>query len=200
MAALVLTRGGILQAADESTCIITVSEGSSIQSAIDAAPSGALVCIGEGTWSENVIIRKSVSLRGAGVDRSRIVALDEASPVIDIRYDQPSSESASLDVRIASLSIMGGTTGIQIMGSVEASLVHLRVQGSRAFGVYASDGKVIIENSTVQNNEYSGILVDSAQATIKECHVLSNSENGVYLLGHWASSTTVHAEPPSIQM
>lgn len=186
---LALATTGVLHAAEEPFCIITVTEGSSLQAAIDAAPSGAVICLEAGTWNENVIIRKSLTLRGAGVESTRLVAVDDASSVLDIRQDPLPTGPSSLEVRVTSLSVRGGMTGINIMGSVEVHLLDILVEDSLAFGVYASDGQVVIENSTVQNNACSGILVDSAQATISQCHVLSNAENGIYLLGHWASST-----------
>lgn len=186
---LALTAGEVVQAIDEVSCTITVPVGDSIQAAIDAAPSGAVICLEAGTWRENLTITESLTLRGAGAGSTQIVALETTLPVIDVQRDGALSGSSLMDVRIENLSVTGGSLGIHIMGLVKVALVQVHVQGAGGFGVYASDGQMAIEDSTIQGNAYSGILIESAEVTIKDSHVLSNSENGIYILSHWAPST-----------
>jgi len=49
----------------QSTGTITVNPGESIQSVIDRAPDGAVICLPPGTWHENLAIDKSITLRSA---------------------------------------------------------------------------------------------------------------------------------------
>jgi nitrous oxidase accessory protein len=49
---------------DQLPCTVTVQAGESIQAAIDAAEEGAVVCLAEGTWEENIEIGKGLTLRG----------------------------------------------------------------------------------------------------------------------------------------
>lgn len=53
------------------TCYVELKPGESIQSAIDAAPDGALICLAEGRWDENVRIGKSITLRGSAEGPAR---------------------------------------------------------------------------------------------------------------------------------
>ena len=55
-------------AADGST------EYSKIQAAVDAAPAGAIIRVGPGTYVGSVIIEKSLTLEGAGADQTVLTA------------------------------------------------------------------------------------------------------------------------------
>lgn len=53
---------------------------SKIQEAIDAAPEGATIRVGEGTYVESLIIRKSLRLIGAGQEKVRISTMPQKPP------------------------------------------------------------------------------------------------------------------------
>lgn len=48
----------------QADCTVTVQPGQSIQSAIDAAPEGAVICLVAGMWEENLTITQSLKLTG----------------------------------------------------------------------------------------------------------------------------------------
>ncbi|MDQ3624846.1 MAG: M48 family metalloprotease, partial [Verrucomicrobiota bacterium] len=77
-AVLILSRVLPSQAADEFR-VINVAAGQSIQQAIDSAPEGAVIRLGEGEWKERIIISKSLTLEGAGWEKTRIT-IEESSP------------------------------------------------------------------------------------------------------------------------
>lgn len=70
-AALILSQILSAHAADEGI-IIAVAPGESIQRAIDRAPAGALIRLGEGEWKERIVINKPLTLEGAGWEKTII--------------------------------------------------------------------------------------------------------------------------------
>ena len=68
---------------------LLVESGQSIQETIDAAPERTVIQVEPGTYRENLIIEKSLILKGAGWEETVIERKEQGKPVIMVKADQP---------------------------------------------------------------------------------------------------------------
>ena len=81
---------GVGRAAPNPTCTVQVVAPQSIQAAIDAAPTGATVCVGPGTYQENLLINKDgITLKGEGPGRTVLIPPAQEVPVCLKLFFQP---------------------------------------------------------------------------------------------------------------
>lgn len=66
--------------------VVHVAAGGSIQDAIDAAPSGALVLVAPGEYRENVILWKKIRLQGSGAP-STVIQAGLVTPADELAWD-----------------------------------------------------------------------------------------------------------------
>ena len=78
----------VVESLAAGTCTINLNPDQSIQQAIEAAPSGTVICLGEGTWEENLEIRKSLTILGAGAGKTAIRSAKRHRPVVWIEGDE----------------------------------------------------------------------------------------------------------------
>lgn len=123
--------------AQATDCSVTLSPDQSIQSAINDARRGDVICLKAGTWEENLEITHSLTLRGIGSARSTIRANEEEGRQGVVEISGSSREVRM--VMLAHLELLGaratGTPrGIHVVGSSltqSASLIVLDVRMAR---------------------------------------------------------------------
>lgn len=167
-----------------SDCVYT-----EIQQAIDEAPPGETVQVEPGTYEENLVITKSLTLRGATRDRVVIKGSEKGRPVILVRGEEPPTVS----VRIEGLTITGGRAyclywpvcadGILIRGTAQVTVVNNTISDNGWGGIAVWDGaQVTIEGNLLLANRRSHIgLWGSTQATIQGNQILNNGDDGIVL-------------------
>jgi len=129
----------------------------SIQEAVDKAQAGDVIPLGEGEWTENLVIDRSITLRGQGADSTVLRAKERDVPAIDI--SAPEGEEAP-EVLLEGLTVTGA------------------YDGNEAQGIRVRDGaRVTVVDCSVSDNAWGIKLEDTARAELIGTTV-SNSTNG----------------------
>ena len=202
LAAVALVTGGSIlgRTIPVATLAVSAEQGAgAIQSAIDAAPAGALIRVGSGTFAGPLVIDRPLSLVGAA-DGSTIVTAGGAQTVITVRNTH--------DVRLAQLVVTGGEHGVlveesravQIVGSwirdavfvgIRISRASALIQGNEIRAVTGAYGMGIelantmsqthstIRGNVVSGNTKEGIVLHNAEAMIEGNVVRGNGFRGI---------------------
>jgi len=178
----------------QAECTITVQPGESIQSAIDAAPEGTVICLAAGEWRESIRIDKRITLRGAGADLSVIQRDEYGEPVVKIDVNG-TERVGDVDVAVESLTVTDGglkSCGIRIGSSTQAT-VRDSIITDNAEGVRLCDmAQATIEDTIITSNiAYGIVLSDSTQATIDHCAIEETWRIGIAVAG--SASATIES-------
>jgi len=174
-------------------CDVILNPGSSIQQAIDSASSGDVICLQAGTWEENIVIKKSLTLQGAGADSTIIQGAREGYPVVWVE--------GSAEATLEDLTVTGAfgrcagegpklicPSGLWVQGRARVTLHDSTVSRNWAYGLYVGrSARVTLQNSQVSDNGgWGGLMVgDSAQVTLQNSQVSGNGDDG---LNVWSSA------------
>ncbi len=165
-------------------CVITVQPGESIQAAIDAASPGDVICLSPGEWVENLVIEKSITLRGIGANETVIRGLEDGLPVLGI-------ESAEeIEVTIEALTVFGAKAGeprtwqeggIRVSRRAHVMISNATVKGNAGAGISIGGlVQITVSDSTVEGNGEDGISAwGSTQATVSGSTVEGNGRAGI---------------------
>jgi len=154
----------------KQTYQVTVREGMSIQAAISLAAPGAVVCVEEGTWYENIVITKSLTLRGMGSsEKTFIMAANRAAPVIRVEGDQ------TVEVTIDGITVSWGPIGIAAVDAARMTITNATILHCGCGIAFAGSAHGSVLNSSVSTCETYGIyVVNSAEAHIHATEVTDN--------------------------
>ncbi len=161
-------------------CSLTIRPGESLQAAIDAAAPGDVICLARGTWTENILIDKPLTLVGRGAGRTFIDAVEFSRPVVTI--SDWGLEPIEVTLKGLTVSGLGGVSGVSIGGSAQAEIKNCVVSG-RWWGLEVADSaRLALSHSTVSENTQRGVVLSgSARATISHSSISGNTGLGVWL-------------------
>ena len=175
---------------EQPECVITVRRGESVQAAIDSAEPGAVICLDRGTWTENLVIDKPLTLLGSGIDKTMIDTAMVLAPTVEVT----SQHDESFEVKLERLTIYGpgGGSGVAVSGQVVAKIKSCRISG-RSYGIDAADlvQLILTESAILENKQRGVILSESARATITGTQISQNLGLGLWLSGS-AEATLVN--------
>jgi parallel beta-helix repeat protein len=164
----------------EYDCAVTVRPGESIQAAIDAAEAGDVICLARGEWTESVVIDKSLTLVGRGVDSTVISPTQYNLPVVEV----PGRGTEPVSVKIQGLSISAdrGYICVAISGTAEADIRNSHISGTH-YGVQVMDSAHLTFNDcTVSDSRQTALLVlDSAVVDVTGSHISGNIGRGLMI-------------------
>jgi hypothetical protein len=169
-------------------CTVTVPTNESLQKAIDAASPGAVICLANGAWSEQIAIKKSLTLRGEGREKTLIKGVREGYPVVSVEGH------AETEVVLENLSVSEAkgfcavsepqwvcADGVQVRGKVKITLKEIWLSANRWRGLFVRDeARVQLLNTVVTGNGAGLFAVDSAQVSVNNSQVLANDGIGVF--------------------
>jgi sulfatase modifying factor 1 len=137
----------------------------SIQAAISAAPEGSTIQVKAGTYKENLIITKPLSLVGEGPGKTII----QGGIAI----------LATKIINVTGFTVQG--QGIQVQDSQTVSLLNNVIEKSASDGLsIANSATVTVRESTIQNSKGSGIVIGlGSKAAISANTIHGNGGDGI---------------------
>jgi parallel beta-helix repeat protein len=167
---------GAAVAEQTPSCTMSIRPGESVQAAINAVPAGALICLAEGEWREDLSITKSVRLRGSGMGRTTIKGKDDGWwPVVWIGHE------GAPEVWVEGITIAEGNYGLWAQGPSKVYLADVAIERNKGYGIAIWDSSAVtITGSTITANGQDGIDVSGlANATISGSRVQDNKWSGI---------------------
>ncbi|MGW0465192.1 right-handed parallel beta-helix repeat-containing protein [Streptomyces sp. NPDC003027] len=152
-------------------------EYASLAAALEAAADGDVLTVAPGTYRENLVIRRAVTLRGpeGGVGSVRIAPADGVPLTVRASATVQDLHVEGQDAAAPALLVEDGTPELLDLRVVTRSAAGIEVRGA---------ARPTVRRCTVDNPAGVGIAVlDGAGGVFEECEVVSAGQSGVSVRG-----------------
>lgn len=149
-----------------SAAEVLVTEGESVQSALDAAAEGTIIRLAEGTFEGNLsVTTPGVTLVGAGRGRTVLVPGAPAPTSIPPLHDAPADVISGIalhemtDVAIEGMTVRGFSgAGVYAHSCRGIRLADVESDGNRVWGLYVRESAdVEVESCQARGSQYAGV-------------------------------------------
>ncbi len=168
--------------AAQPICTLTVQPWQPLQSVIESAPPGAVICLTAGMWTQGISVKdKILTLWGAGRDQT--VLMGAAGALAD-----GISVLGHSVVTIRGLGIYNFRDGVVIRDYSRVTIYDVQVSGNISYGLRVLGmGEMVLENSWISYNRGGIVAEDAAHVSVQYSQVLNNREDGIWLdFASWA--------------
>ena len=144
---------------------------STIGEAVQAASDGDTIEIAPGTYHEDIILNRSITLAGAGQNECILAGGDKNGTIITV----------DRNVRIAGLSIGGAENGIFLKAGSKLTIDDCTIRDNKEDGIgfEGSFATVLTMNRCIVTGNVDGIDLESTQGTILNSHFIANRDDGL---------------------
>lgn len=166
--------------------VIEVKPGQSLQAVVEAAPAGAVIQLGRGTWAENLRLEKNVTIRGAGPENT---VLQGGRPGLAVLWI-----GGEAQVQVEGLSIRAGrgghvspeisSAGVFVAQKAAVELRRVRITGNAASGIFVRDEATAVVNAAeiVENERYGVEMVGKSRVQLADCRIFQNGMGGLWVV------------------
>jgi parallel beta-helix repeat protein len=158
--------------------------GTPIQDAIDAATAGDTIIVHEGTYNENVLVNRDVTLQSAEKNKAEIVGVAYTGDAIRITADGATVEGFLVIIAAAHDGIAVKADNVAVRNNKVKGpgpfTGHVPPTGA-GISVILADG-VTVEGNSIHETSGVGIWMgDASGCTIKDNHVAETQYTGILL-------------------
>lgn len=142
-----------------------------IQKAVDMIAEGGTILVAPGIYDENLIIKKSLTLRGEGKEPKEVQIIGAESGRSVIRIESGKEIKVEIE-NLTAAKAKGETSIITASGKAKVTANQINVTEGEFFGIVVNGGRIVINNSVISRNVITGVMVNNnGEAIIKNSEI-----------------------------
>jgi hypothetical protein len=147
-----------------SVCTPDVTPAGSIQTAIDNAITGATICIGIGTYNEQITLKNNITLQGEELSRTII---DGGATGTDVTLED--------SAEIHNITITNGNVGISVETTNTVTIENVNITNSTTGIQCTVDSTITLENTIIDNNTTGVDCSNLSEVTVTNTIISNNA-------------------------